>query len=184
MRGSTGRRRSKQVTPLRAVTRGVVAGAVGTAVMDLLWYTCYKRGGGEQSPLQWEFGEGVTGWDDVSAPGQVGRRVVEGFLARELPDSRARLTNNVVHWVYGIAWGAHYGIVAGSSARPRSAWGLVLGPAVWLSGYAVLPLAKLYKPMWEYDTETLAKDLSAHVAYGAATGAAFAALSREADRGE
>lgn len=178
------RPRSTRVTPLGALVRGALAGAAGTAAMDLVWFSRYRRGGGEQGLLQWELGEGVTGWEDVSAPGQVGRRVAEGFLGRELPDSRARLTNNIVHWAYGVAWGAQYGIVAGSAARPRSAWGLVLGPVVWLSGYAVLPLAKLYKPMWEYDAKTLAKDLSAHVMFGVGTGVVFAALSRRAERSD
>jgi hypothetical protein len=42
-------------------------------------------------------------------------------------------------------------------------------------------LAKLYKPIWEYDAETLAKDLSAHLAYGLATAATFGLLERRTD---
>jgi len=41
----------------------------------------------------------------------------------------------------------------------------------------VLPLAKVYKPIWQYDARTLAKDLSAHLAYGIGTAAAFRVLS-------
>jgi hypothetical protein len=33
-----------------------------------------------------------------------------------------------------------------------------------------------YKQIWEYDAKTLATDLSAHLAYGAGTGAAFSLL--------
>jgi hypothetical protein len=40
----------------------------------------------------------------------------------------------------------------------------------------ILPLAKVYEPIWKYDTKTLGKDLSVHLVYGAATTAAFAAL--------
>jgi hypothetical protein len=36
----------------------------------------------------------------------------------------------------------------------------------------------VYKPMWEYDARTLAKDFTAHLVYGATTSAAFAALAR------
>jgi hypothetical protein len=32
-----------------------------------------------------------------------------------------------------------------------------------MSGYVILPLAGLYKPIWEYDARTLADDLSAHL---------------------
>ena len=53
-----------------------------------------------------------------------------------------------------------------------------LGPVVWLSGYAILPLAKIYQPIWTYDVKTLAKDFSAHLVYGVAAGSALGVLSR------
>jgi len=168
---------SAHLTPLAAVAAGAVAGAVGTAAMDAVWYVRHRRGGGRKGPLAWEFG-GVDKWDDVSAPGQLGKRLLEGFLGRDVPDRWAQLTQNVVHWGTGAAWGAELGLVAGSRRRVSWRAGLALGPVVWLTSYAVLPLAGLYKPMWEYDAPTLAKDLSAHVVYGIATGAAFAALAR------
>jgi uncharacterized membrane protein YagU involved in acid resistance len=44
--------------------------------------------------------------------------------------------------------------------------GLVLGATVWSARYVVLPLAKLYPPIWEYDAKVLARDLSDHLMYG------------------
>lgn len=167
-----------RLSPVAAVAYGALAGAVGTAAMDCVWFARYKRGGGEQGAWAWETAEGLESWDDVAVPGQVGRRLVEGFRGRPLPARWARVTTNAVHWVYGVIWGAQYGIVAASAERPRAAWGVVLGSVVWTSGYAVLPLSGLYKPVWEYDAKTLAKDLSAHLVYGATAGAAFAALAR------
>jgi uncharacterized membrane protein YagU involved in acid resistance len=82
-----------------------------------------------------------------------------------------------VHWLTGLGWGALYGILAGSTARPRIRWGLAYGSVVWLTSYVLLPAAKLYKPLWEYDAATLGKDFSAHLVYGAGTAAAFAALA-------
>jgi hypothetical protein len=35
------------------------------------------------------------------------------------------------------------------------------------------PKLGVYKPIWEYDLETLAKDLSAHFVFGTATATAF-----------
>lgn len=160
-----------------AVVRGVVAGAAGTVAMDLLLYRRYQSGGGTQSFVEWEFSSGLDSWEEAAAPAQVGRRLFEGLLQRELPPEQARLTNNVMHWAYGIAWGAQYGLVAASADVPRIRYGLVLGPVVWMSGYVVLPLAKLYKPAWEYDATTLAKDLSGHVVYGLGTAAVFRSLA-------
>jgi hypothetical protein len=166
------------VTPIGAVVRGAVAGALGTAAMDLVWFARYKRAGGQQSLLAWETAEGVDTWNDASPPGQLGKRLAEAVLQRELPDQWARTMTNVVHWATGLSWGALYGIIAGSTRDRRSVYGVAFGPFVWLAGYVILPLAKVYKPMWEYDAKTLAQDLSAHVVYGATTGAAFAILTR------
>ena len=49
---------------------------------------------------------------------------------------------------------------------------------VWVSGYVILPAGGLYKPIWEYDTKTLAWDLSGHLAYGAGTGVTFWLLAK------
>jgi len=40
-------------------------------------------------------------------------------------------------------------------------------------GGKILPEAMIYKPIWEYDVKTLARDLGGHLAYGAGTAAAF-----------
>lgn len=145
--------------------------------MDTLLFSRYRRGGGESPVTDWEFSAGLSSWDDAPAPALVGKRLVEGLFGRELPPERARLFNNVTHWATGILGGAQYGIVAGSLRRPRVRYGLPFGATVWGTGYVVLPAAKLYKPIWEYDSKTLAKDLSAHLVYGLSTAAAFRALS-------
>jgi hypothetical protein len=160
-----------------SVLVGGLAGALGTAGMDALLYVRYRRGGGAQSPLAWEFSAGVSKWDDASAPGLVGKRLLEGVLGREVPDRWARATQNIVHWATGMGWGVPFGAFVGSAKRQSWIWGLDLGPLAWLAGYVVLPAAKIYKPIWDYDPKTLAKDLSAHLVYGATTGVAFAALA-------
>jgi hypothetical protein len=145
--------------------------------MDLVMYVRYKREGGSDPFFEWEFSAGVSDWEQAAAPAQIGRRVVEGVFGVELSPRWARVTNNLMHWGYGMGWGAPYGVVAGSRPVPRVRYGLLLGPLVWTSGYVVLPLAKLYKPIWDYDAATLARDLSAHLVYGIATAAAFRVLT-------
>ena len=174
---STGRTERWSATPLAAVARGLVAGAVGTLAMDALWFARYKRGGGASDLAAWEFSSGFSSWDEAPAPALVGKRLVEGLFRRELPAQRIGLVNNVTHWTFGILGGAQYGIVAGSLRDPRILCGLPFGAAVWAGGYVVLPAAKLYKPIWEYDRKTLAKDLSAHLVYGLGTAAAVRLLS-------
>lgn len=152
-------------TPLGAVVRGLMAGAAGTAAMDLFRYAQYRSGGASQPLLAWEL-SGVRRWDEAPAPAQVGKRVYEALYETELPDEAANRVNNLVHWGYGLAWGAAFGVLGGSARRVRLRWGPVLGTVVWLLDYVTLPPTGLYQPIWEYDRSTLAKDWAVHVAYG------------------
>ena len=163
------------MSPLGAIVRGAIAGAIGIVAFDGFNYALYRSGGGTDAPLAWEFSAGLDNWDDAPAPAQVGRRLYEGLLQQPLPATKARLVNNVTHWSYGMVWGAQFGVLAASKRRGRIR-GPIFGTVVWLSGYVVLPLAKLYKPIWEYDPTTLAKDWGAHLVYGTTTAAAFSAL--------
>ena len=166
------------VTPLGAVVRGAAAGAVGTVAMDLLWFRRYRQGGGDSGFVEWESSAGLSNWDDAPAPAQLGRRLVRVVFQRELPPERIRLVNTLVHWATGVGWGSAFGLVSGSFPTRRSWHGLILGAGVWVQSYVVLVPAKLYQPMWEYDAETLWKDLSAHLVYGLATATTFRVLAR------
>ena len=172
----------KLTTPIGALLRGAMAGALGTTAMDLLWYARYRRGGGHSGPVAWETAAGLDSWQDAPAPAQFGKRVVEAALNRELPASQARLTNNVVHWATGVGWGAVLGLLSAKIGRPRWWYGLVFGAGVWLQSYAVLVPAKLYKPPWKYDAKTLWEDLSAHLLYGLGTATALRLSARSPDR--
>jgi len=183
LRGRAPRAGQSKTTPIGALARGLVAGAFGTLVMDTWLFAGYKRGGGESSFAAWEFSTDLSSWADAPAPAQVGRRLVKALFRRELPPQRAGLVNNITHWAYGTLGGAPYGLVAGSLSSPRIVYGLPFGASVWLASYVVLPLAKLYKPIWEYDRETLAKDLSAHLVYGLGTASAYRLLSAPSEPG-
>ncbi|MDQ2959904.1 MAG: DUF1440 domain-containing protein [Candidatus Dormibacteraeota bacterium] len=164
------------MTPVGAVVRGAAAGAVGTVAMDAFLYARYRRQGGTEQVVPWEFG-GPSDWEHVSAPAQVGRRLWEGFTQRTLDARFARLTNNVMHWGYGVAWGGALGVVAASLPRSNAVHGPALGVGVWLSSYVALPLAGLYKPIWQYGLGELAPDLAAHLAYGTVTERTFQLLA-------
>jgi Protein of unknown function (DUF1440) len=155
-------------TVVRHWFRGAIAGVAGTLAMDLLWYRRARRAGSETGFLDWEFAAGLEGWDDAPAPAQVGRKLARVVLRRELPGERARLVTNVMHWSYGAAWGAGFGLLA--DRIPAVPWrGVAFGLTVWSSDYVTLPLAGVYQPIWKYDAKTLAKDASAHAVYGVVT---------------
>jgi hypothetical protein len=151
-----------------------VAGALGTVAMDLVWYARYRRDGGESSFAGWEITRDVESWDQAPAPGRMGRKIIAALTGQDVPVERAAAVSNVMHWAYGVAWTAAYGVLA-----PRPVWsGPAFGAAVWASDYVTLPLAGIYKPIWEYDAQTLYKDLSAHLVFGTAADAALRLISR------
>ena|ERR1051326_91783 len=170
-----------QMTPLEAIARGLVSGAVRSAARDLVWYWRHKRGGGKSHLPDWEFSTELRDWESAPAPAKIGKHLYEGFFQRGLPADRAALTNNIMHWGYGMSWGGLYGIVAGSLRCPRVIVGTLLGAGVWVTSYVILPLARVYKPIWEYDARTLLKDFTAHLVYGSCTAGAFAVLVRLAN---
>ncbi len=65
------------ITPFGVLLAGLLAGAVATAAMDLVWFVRYRRGGGQSSVLQWEFSAGLNSWEQAPAPARVGKRIVE-----------------------------------------------------------------------------------------------------------
>jgi hypothetical protein len=164
----------RSFTPLGAVIGGAVAGAAGTLAMDGVWYFRYRKAGGKDPFPAWEF-SGVKDWDEAPAPAQLGKRIYEGVFQRPLPPERAGLTNNVMHWATGVGWATAFGLVAGT-VPVKVRYGPVFGTLVWSSSYVILPMAKLYKPIWEYDLRTLGKDLSAHLVYGLTTATVFRGL--------
>ena len=170
--GSGTRTGKSPITPLAAVLGGLLAGVVGTVCLDTVGYLRHRSDGGKKSPLEWEFGP-IELWKNAPDPGKVAKREIEGFTQHELADQWAWPVSTAVHWGYGSSAAVMYGIVAGSLREPSPLYGLPFGAAIWAAGYLVLPAAGIYKPIWEYDAKTLAKDLAGHLAFGAGTGAAF-----------
>jgi hypothetical protein len=132
----------------------LAAGVVGTICLDAVQYLRYRRKGGKDSLLKREFAP-ADSWAKAPGPGQVAKRVIEGFTGRQLPDRWAWPVSTVAHWAYGSSAAAVYGILAGSARSPHALSGLPFGAAAWAAGYLVLPEAGICKPTWEYDAEIL-----------------------------
>ena len=67
------------LTPLAAVAGGLLAGVVGTVCLDAVQYVRYRRAGGTENPLAWEFAPIATVRDPdgllvLLIPGSITRR--------------------------------------------------------------------------------------------------------------
>jgi len=154
--------RRSRTTPLGAVIKGLVAGAIGTAVMTAYQLAAAKAMGSGSS----------------NVPGEVGKRVLEGVFQREVSDEQVEKLTNPVHVIYGVSWGPLYGIVQSSLSRGSGRHGLAFGTAVWGASLVQLPAMKLAPPVWEMSPSSIALDLSYHLVYGIGVAAAYAAIDR------
>ena len=154
-----------------SVLRGALAGAIATAAMDAVWYRRYRADGGDKDVVNWEFTSEVSDFgDDAPAPARVGK-LVAAAVGLQLPPSAVGATNNIVHWSTGIGWGKLAGLVAGAARAPAFGVGIATGIAAWSASYAVLGRLGIYRPITEYDRETLWKDFTAHLVFGTTLGA-------------
>src|SRR3954454_4569116 len=96
----------KRVTPLGALARGLLAGAAGTAAMTAAQELSSRLQANDDSePLS------SDPWEQAPAPAKAAKRVLEGVFGLRVPASRIDLLTHTTHWLYGIGWGAVYGLV-------------------------------------------------------------------------
>lgn len=145
--------------------------------MDLLWYARFKRGGGSDPFIDWETSKGLEGYEDAPAPARTAKAVA-GLAGIDLPEASARATNNAVHWVTGIGWGKAHGVAVSVLGTANPLLGLGTGVVAWVTSYMVLPRLGVYKPITEYDSDVLWRDLSAHLVFGLTLGVFFRIFSK------
>jgi uncharacterized membrane protein YagU involved in acid resistance len=159
---------------MKALFRGIVAGVAGTGVMTGYQLAVARLQG---KPLATPV---PHRWADAPAPAQVAKKAAEAVgQGRRVTREDVPLLTNAMHWLYGIAWGAFYGVAAGAAKPDPVGGGLAFGAGVWGASYAELVPLGVYKPPWKYPAKELAVDLSYHVVYGLAVAAAYAALDSD-----
>ncbi len=165
-------------TPLGAVARGLVSGAVGTAFMTLAQELSAKLASSGESDQDGAHDEQrpQDPWEQASVPAKVARRISEGVFGQEVSPERIPLLTHGMHWAYGTGWGTVYGLVQGTLHAPTVRHGVVFGAGVWAMSYVQLVPMRLYEPPWKYPVKDVALELGYHLAYGTGVACAFRAL--------
>jgi hypothetical protein len=143
---------------LGALSRGMVAGAIGTIAMTV----------SERLEMA------VSGREASQVPGQVGAHLLPG----QDPDSSADVArlNAPVHWAHGISMGALRGALDMAGVR---------GPEASIAHFLLLwgGDAALYRALgvadlpWRWDADELASDVLHKGLYAMTTGAVYDALA-------
>ena len=144
-------------TPLAALARGMLAGAIGTVAMTV----------SERLEMS------LTGRQASTVPGQVGANLLPG----KDPDSQDDVTqlNSPTHWVHGISMGAVRGLldVAGLHGPAASA---VHFAVLWGGDAALYRALGIADVPWRWETSELASDMLHKGVYAAVTGVVYDAL--------
>lgn len=166
------------VTPLESVGLGLVAGIVGSWVIDRFFSLTSgvapkAQAEGFEPPEERQKHEGPSG--------TVARRFAEGLAQREtLTPAQVERGGRIVHFAYGAGWGALYGLARETfPALAGPVGGLGFGAAVGLaSGSLLLPSFKLAPGPTKTPASMQAYQLAAHLAYGLGTQGAYGLLVR------
>jgi hypothetical protein len=161
-------------SPLRAVGRGLLAGAAGTAALTAFQAADALRKG--STPRQAVVPEVPESWQEAPAPARVGFRFLHGLFDRNPAPDHAPALANAVHWAYGTVWGGLFGVLQGTVHGPVVPTGAALGTTVFGASYVALPAMEIYRPPWQYPGRVLAKDWSYHLVYGLGVAAAYRLL--------
>jgi hypothetical protein len=165
-------------SPLGALCAGFAAGFAG-ALAQNLFFAATKKIAPAPSP---EAFTPVEPEQQHEMPTQtVARRVTEQ-LARRGPLRHPDAAAQAVHFGFGSAWGALYGLAAGTLPRLGTLkGGLGFGMAVWLvSDDVLLPAFRLSAWPHQYPVKSHLYAIAAHAVYGAIVASTFAALGRAA----
>lgn len=165
----------RNLSPLGALARGLLAGLAGTATMTAYQTLVSIKNGA--SLKETVAPEPPEQWSSAPAPGQVGYRFLRGMFQKDVSPNQAVKMTNVVHWLYGTGWGGLYGIAEGTVDSNPLLAGAAFGSLVFANAYIALPAMGLYEPPWKYDAKTLGIDWSYHLVYGVATATAFRGLA-------
>ncbi len=140
------------------ISKGLAAGAVGTAAMTV------------SSSIEAK----VRQREASSAPADAAGKVL-GVQPRD-EAGKARFSN-AVHWGYGTTWGGARGLLA-ALGLPGVSGSAAHFALVWGSELTMLPRLGVAPPLKEWGAVELAIDALHHAVYVTATGLAFAWLDR------
>jgi hypothetical protein len=156
---------------LEQMVQGSLAGLVATGPM-----TAVMRAGERLVPLNNKVAD-----RGKLPPRQITERVLhEAGVNQELGEQQRSAAATLAHYGFGAAAGGFLGLAASElRSVPRPMLGAAVGVAVWAASYAGwLPLVGIRRSATQEPAGRNLQMVAAHVVWGAAAGAALAAMSR------
>jgi len=164
-------RRDRRPGAVADAVVGAASGLVASFVMSAVYRPLMRAGGDETRRREKEAQAGMPPATIQAA------EAAANAVGRALPPDRKRqaLGGKVIHYAYGVFWGAAFALAARAVAprRPGAA-GLAFGLVLWLvSDEVLVPLFRFSHSPSRYPTSTHLKGLASHLVYGIATDAGW-----------
>ena len=146
----------------RNIGRGLVAGLIGTAAMTGSSSLEAKLRGRRSSTTPADAAERVLGIEEFDS------------------DAREQQFSQLVHWAYGIAWGAARGLLRALGLGPRAATGAHFA-LVYGGEQVMLPALGVTPPATQWGAKEVGVDTLHHAVYIVTTAGAFEWLRNRGD---
>src|SRR4029079_9595452 len=104
-------------------------------------------------------------------------KVAEDVLETPVDEETKATAGQAIHWGYGSAWGAFYGLVQGSVHLPAALAGAVFGALVSGAALTLVPAMRLTPPPDKQPPHKQAMMFGINLLYGLVTALTFQALS-------
>ena len=165
--------RRKAPSPLGALARGMIAGAIGAGAQSL-FFLATRRWTPKPTGLPAHLRKPEPEAQDESSLQTVARRTVDGLMQRgPLEGEQKSRAASAVHYVFGAIWGGLYGLCRESFRTSPLAFGF----GVWMaSDNLLLPAFRIAAWPQHYSLKEHHYALQGHFVYGLATSAAYALL--------
>ncbi len=143
---------------------GALAGLGGTIVM-----TQFQNAMSSLAKRKKDDENGKEGFGD-NATVKTAQAVTQLVTGQQIADVNKALAGQIVHYSFGTAMGAVYGVMSEIKPSSTAGMGLPFGTALWLAAdEAALPALGLSGSSSEFPVSTHVYGLFSHLVYGAST---------------
>lgn len=161
-------------SPLTVIVKGALAGAAGTAVMGAFMERAPQilERIGIQLPAE---RPGPTAPDPPTTA--IAERVAKGVAKQPLDAETKATAGQAVHWTYGAAWGAFFGVMQSTLKLPHLVHGTIFGALVGVVADTLLPAMRLQRDPRTNPAPTNVMHMASHLVFGWTTAIVYGMLN-------
>jgi uncharacterized membrane protein YagU involved in acid resistance len=168
--------REKIAGPGKAVVAGTLAGAAGSAMMDVYWWVMQGVPGArpEQKPRP-----GDHSPKHEPATQLMADTLWQAVTGSDIPRDKKAVAGVGMHYAFGSVCGALWGLYASMRGRSTMVEGVLYGVVVWLLGdEGLMRIAKVSPEAEKVPLSQHIQALGAHLIYGAGVAVVTGRLAR------